>query len=361
MLWRFARLAAVPGLVLAALTSLPACESSPSRGSPAAVSSHDSSPATPTLDPASLVITSEPWTFESKEGQIIRTPSYRIFTTVSKPQIVNRLPVFLEHCLIHYSSSLGDLPRPSSPLETYVMATRPQWEHVTQRVMGKQADVYLRIQRGGFSTSGKAVLYDIGNRETFAIASHEGWHQYTQGVFGTALPVAFEEGLATYMEGFKWDPDDPDRPRFLPWCNFERFEQLRSDYLADRLTPLARLQQSTPQELIADDAESALSYYAQVWALIHFLNEGENGRYRNALRSLLADAASGDLLPKVRSSAGSRAASSLASRRRGVDLFPIYFGTSVDAADAEYRDFVSRIIKLGARQKIAAGKSPLSE
>jgi hypothetical protein len=38
------------------------------------------------------------------------------------------------------------------------------------------------------------------------------------------------------------------------------------------------LTRSTPQELIARDANAALFYYAQVWALVHFLNEGEGGR-----------------------------------------------------------------------------------
>jgi hypothetical protein len=78
--------------------------------------------------------------------------------------------------------------------------------------MGSDAEVYLKIQRGGFAASGRAILYDIGPRDTFAIAAHEGWHQYTQKSFRAPLTVSFEEGLATYMEGFRWSDDDRTRP-----------------------------------------------------------------------------------------------------------------------------------------------------
>lgn len=334
----------------------------PGGGSPTAVSGNAGGVAgEPSLDVQSLVISTSPWTFEAKDGQVVRTPSYRIYTTVSKPQLASRVPVFLERCLLHYTSALGELPRPGGEMETYMMANRPQWERVTQRVMGEQAEVYLKIQRGGFAANGRAVLYDIGPRDTFAIAAHEGWHQYTQKTFRAGLPVALEEGLATYMEGFRWDPEDPDRPRFWPWANFERFEQLRSSQQRGTLVGLARLQQSTPQEIIGESPEAALTYYAQVWALIHFLNEGGGGAYRAGLRKMLQDAASGDLMSLVRSKAGGRAAASLASKRTGVDLLEVYYGRSAESLDREYQEFIAKIVRVGARSKIAAGQSPVGE
>lgn len=323
--------------------------------------------ASPTALPAAsgedrpLAISTEPWTFESKDGQLIHTPSYRVYTTVTKAQLASRLPTFLEHCLINYTTALGDLPRPEGRMDTFVLANRPQWERQTQRVMGDQADVYLKIQRGGFSAGGRAVLYDIGPRDTFAITAHEGWHQYSQTTFHAPMPVAIEEGLATYMEGFRWDPDNPDRPRFMAWANFERFEQLRGDVAARRLVPLARLQQSTPQDIIAEDPDAALTYYAQVWALIHFLHEGDGGRYRAGLESMLRDAASGDLLAKVRARYGSRATATLASKRVGVDVIGLYCGSSAEDLDPAYRAFIDRIVRVGSRQRIASGQSPIPD
>jgi len=301
-------------LTLSALAagSLTACSSGPA-ASPTALPSAPTTAAD--LDPANLVLSSEAWTFESKDGKLIRTPSYNVYTTVTKPQLASRIPIFLERCLINYTSSLGALPAPTSHMDTYMLATRPQWERLTQRVMGDEADVYLKIQRGGFSANGKAVLYDIGPRDTFAITAHEGWHQYTQRTFRSPLPVALEEGLATYMEGFRWDPDRPDTPRFLPWANFERFEQLRADTAACPPAPRAKLQ----------------------------------------------DAAHDDLIPEDRAHAGPRAASTLLSRRTGVDLIGIYTGQSAEDLEGSYRAFIDRIVRVGSRQRIAAGKSPIPD
>jgi hypothetical protein len=333
------------------------CESPP----PASPTALPRAAAEAPADGAEVVISTEPWTFESRDGLLVRTPSYRVYTTVTRPQLLTRVPPFLERCLINYTTALGDLPRPPAPMETYLMANRPQWERLTQRVMGSQADVYLKIQRGGFAADGRAVLYDIGRMDTFAITAHEGWHQYTQRTFRSPLPVAIEEGLATYMEGFRWDPENPDRPRFLPWANFERFEQLRSDSAAGRLMSLTTLQQRTPQEIIEQDPDRALTYYAQVWALVHFLNEGEDGRHRAALRSMLRDAASGDLFPKVRAHLGGRAVSQLASKRTGPDVIGLYTGASVESLEQPYRDFIARVVRVGSRQRIAAGKSPIPD
>lgn len=355
----------LPALLLAATiaaafsATLAGC-AGPGPASPTSLPATTDTESAP-VDPASIVVADEPWTFESKDGRLLRTPSYKIYTTVTKPQLVDRIPVFLERCLIHYTSALCELPSPPSPMETYLLANRPQWERQTQRVMGADADVYLRIQRGGFASGGKAVLYDIGPRDTFAITAHEGWHQYTQRTFRSPLPVALEEGIATYMEGFRWSQQSADAPRFLPWANFERFEQLRRDTAAGRLVPLAVLQQSTPQEIIAENPDRALTYYAQVWALIHFLNEGDDGKYAPALRSMLRDAAEGQLIPKVRAAHGGRAASALLTRRTGVDVIGLYTGHSADSLEESYRAFIDRIVRVGSRQRIAAGESPLKQ
>lgn len=311
------------------------------------------------IDPADLVVSVEPWSFEGRDGQLIRTPSYRVYTTASRYGLPNRIPIFLERCLIHYTTALGDLPPPREAMETYLLANRPQWTRVTQRFMGSDAEVYLKIQRGGFSANGRAILYDIGPRDTFAITAHEGWHQYTQRTFKAPLTVCFEEGLATYMEGFRWEDGERTRPRFLPWANMERYTQLRSAFERGRLTTLATLQQSTPQQIIGENPDAALVYYAQVWALIHFLNEGQEGRHKDALEELLQDAASGELSRRIRREAGGRAAMAYTARRTGVDLLHIYFGIRAQDMEGPYREFIERTVRVGSREKVVMGQSPI--
>ena len=179
-------------------------------------------------------------------------------------RVIQRLPAFLEDALGHYRSlggvapapgavstrtgardgdapTLGigqkpdatepRLPPPQIAMDTFMVASRPQWEDLTIRLMGERAPTYLRIDRGGFAAGGRGVFYTAGagdDRTTLAIAAHEGWHQYTQRVMQDPLPVWLDEAMAAYCEGFRENPLLPAGVEFLPWANPERFDQLRS-------------------------------------------------------------------------------------------------------------------------------------
>jgi len=343
-----------------AVAFLAACSQSSPRVKPApspAIVSH--SPPAP-VPAAELVLSTAPWTLDADPGTVITTANYKIFTTSTKTSIVENIPPFMESAIAHYTSALGELPHPDAAMEIYLLGTRPQWERMTRRLMGEQAETYLRIPKGGFSYDGRAILYDIGRRDTFTITAHEGWHVYTQRTFRNSLPVWLEEGVSTYMEGFRWDTASAERPTFLPWANFERFDQLRWGVRSEKLMSLDALTKSTPQQLIAGDPDAALFYYAQVWGLVQFLNEGENGIYRDKLRRLISDAAHGQLVPRIRKELGDRAASTYTYRRRGVDIVHLYFGKTPEEMEPQFRAFLDTVVKTGTRQQIYQGKSPLA-
>ena len=290
----------------------------------------------------SPVLSTEPWAFAGRDGSIIRTQHYRVFTTSDRTIIRRVLPGFLEASLVQYRTALGELPPPPVKLDTYLMDTRPEWATLTRALMQERADVYLRIERGGFAAQGRGVYRDLGAlTDTLNLAAHEGWHQYTQLTFKPRLPVYLEEGIATYMEGFRFDPARPDTPIFMPWANTERYDQLRRAASAGRLLSLETIMNTPPQDLIATDQEMALTWYAQVWALVHFLHEGESGLYTGALHAMLADAAR--------------------SSSRGIRRVPFtsYIDTPIDELNEQYQVFLSRITAPGARDKIVAGRSPL--
>jgi hypothetical protein len=297
----------------------------------------------------SAVLSIEPWTFGQSTGSIIRTQHYRVFTTSNRQIIKQVLPGFLEESLVQYQSSLADLPSPPVKLDTYLMNTRPEWATLTRALMRERAETYLRIQRGGFAASGRGVYRDLGTlSDTLNLAAHEGWHQYTQLTFRTRLPVYLEEGIATYMEGFRFDPAQPTVPIFKPWANTERYDQLRAAAGKDQLFSLGELISSSPQNLIATNQTRALTWYAQVWALVHFLREGEGGQYAAGFKDMLTDAAGG-VTETTRTS----------RLRLMRNPLPTYFDTSIEELDAEYQAFISRITAPGARDKIVAGRSPL--
>ena len=164
-----------------------------------------------------------------------------------------------------------------------------------------------------------------------------------------ALPTWLEEGVATFMEGSRWDRD---APIFLPWANIERYDQLRRASAQGWLAPLDELLGASPPETLGRVDEAGVTYYAQVWALVHFLNEGANERYRAGLRELLADSAEGRVGAVLRARLGAGAP------RDGRAVFAAYFNPDLDEAAEQYAVFVDTLAGAGARDAVAAGLSP---
>jgi len=307
----------------------------------------------------------ESWTFEGVKGRAITTRSFRIYTTSPDSMTIARLPAFLENALTRYQASLASLPPPPGRLETYMMPTRPQWERLTRRLLGDKAGPYLRIVRGGFAAGGRGVYFDIGPRDSLLIAAHEGWHQYAQSTFESPMPVWLDEGVGVYMEGFRWDPAQPDHAEFLPWSNPERFDRLRDAARTGRLLPLASLVSTTPQRQIKQGSNSILRYYAQLWALVHFLREGEGARHAPDLARLLEDAASGRLERTLEASLGRTRAVGAIESRTGPEALLVYFGDPNDPDSlthlaGAYERYVMDITRPGARNAVVGGRSPLT-
>ncbi len=307
----------------------------------------------PLAPPTGGVLSTEPWSYGQAQGQVIRTVHYRIYTTTDDAVLRSRLPGFLEHALEHYRSAIIPLPPPPLRLDVYMMQNRPQWDRLTRQLMGDQAATLTQIPRGGYASRGIGVFYDIGLFDTMAIAAHESWHQYTQRVFKEMLPVWLEESLATYMEGHRWEGTTPV---FVSWANIERFDQLRQAASENRLQSLESLIESRPQGFLGIGDDSVLTFYAQLWALVHFLAEGEGGRYATALRAIVSDAAEGRLGRTIAVRLGERAG---ALAKSGPGAFVAYFNEDLNEASRQYAAFVARLAEPGSRQEIVRGKSPI--
>ncbi len=302
----------------------------------------------------------QPWTFRGDRGNAFFTPNAIIRTTTKDRKIIDRLPPFVELSILHYQSELTRLPPPKETIETYFFDQRLQWEALTRSLMGQRADVYLAIERGGYAAKHIGVFYDIGPKDSFVICAHEGWHQYSHSTFIDPMPVWLDEGVACLMEGFRWDDQFPDHPRFIPWANIERFDQLRDAHHRDQLMPIHSLLTLRPQDLIArsDDQPIVLNYYAQVWALVHFLNEGENGRYSSSLKAMLRDAASGTMRDQL----SGNDLKVFNTRRTGAQTLLAYMpaGSTLRQLDLEYQRFISQLVRVGSRNKIVMGQSPIN-
>jgi len=307
------------------------------------------------VDPTPGILSTEPWNFGDTPGKVIRTEHYRIYTTEKNSVIRDRMIEFVEYALAHYRTALAPLPAPPQRLDTYLMDSRPQWERLTQRLMGEQATERTRIQRGGYASRGIGVYYDLGLFDTLAIAAHEGWHQYTQRTFKDPLPIWLEEGIAVYMEGHRWSGGAPS---FLPWANIERFDQLRKAASSGTLMPLKKVLDSKPQDFLGNGDSSLLDFYAQIWALTHFLNSGEGGKYRPMFQALLSDCVTGGQRATISKRISERAAINALATRSGPTVFNAYFGEDLERASSEYDSFIKRLIAPGGRDQIVTGQPP---
>ncbi len=289
----------------------------------------------------------EPWTFAEQSGQLITTPNYLIYTTISSERILDRLPLFYESALEHYTTALAKLPKPDQPLKTYLFQTRGQWQAKTQEMLPDQAKMFEGLGRGGFTTRSTSVLYYIdrggSSHDTFAIAAHEGWHQYTQQTFKHQLPIWLEEGIATYMEGYRTGQDGV--AEFMPAANFERRMALRDAMRKNRMIPMTDLLTRSPQSFLTSSKDSLLTYYAQVWALTRFLAEGENGRYADSLAAVLSEAADGKMVSRVMTSTANGALRRRTSGAAGPAVVQEYFNPDLTEFEAQYLAFVDQLVQ----------------
>ncbi|MBC23657.1 MAG: hypothetical protein CMJ32_07050 [Phycisphaerae bacterium] len=307
------------------------------------------------------VLSTTQWNFKGTDGLIIETAHFRIHTTLPDNRLRRSLPIFMETALAHYLSELKELPPPDAKLDSYIFADRDDWATYTKQRLPRTSDTFLKLGRGGYTTDSDAILFDIGLGDTLAIAAHEGWHQYSQSRFRHPMPIWMEEGMATFMEGHRF-PGGTYSPSFHSWRNMERFTALRRAARYDNLIPLAELLEGSPQSFLEDDQKGMFTYYAQVWVLVHFLNEGEGGRYRDALVELIDDAVEGRIAGRLAASTvlGSRARRMSSFRSRiGPAIVLEYFNPDFSEFNEQYDRFLQQVISTGSGNDIWRGRSPV--
>lgn len=329
---------------------------------PAAPSPGSARGALPVELVTSPVVATREWRWNATQGLEIDTRNWVIRSSLRSAALSGALPAFYEAALRNYRSGLVPLPAPPRRLEACVFGTRDEWTRYTEHRLGADAGPYLKMGRGGFTSGGEAVLYDIGPRDTLAIAAHEGWHQYSQTTFRYSLPVWLEEGIACYMEGFRQAPGAPE-PSFLPWRNPERYAELRSAARKGRLATLREVLEGSPQAFLEVSRDAQLSYYAQVWVLVHYMRDGEGGRYRAGLEQMLADAVSGGIPERIRSSPAipdARGRRLAAEAKAGIWLVLAYLDDDYDRFERGYDRFLGSLIESNAWDRIMRGESPIA-
>jgi hypothetical protein len=227
--------------------------------------------------PAPAACDSEPWKFCHHDGSKLTTAHYEIYTTLTDPVQLEMIPDLVERAYAYYQQLVPPAHEPAERMKVYLLATRNQWATATVHLTGPRADVYLRVRNGGFSDGGISVIQFVEPSVTGPLLAHEGFHQYLHCCVGPDVPAWLNEGLAVVCEGQRWT--STRLLDFDPQFNPTRQSRLAEAVNRNRLFPFEELLQTNAGNVVQETSTKVGTYYAQVWALMLFLKEGEGGKY----------------------------------------------------------------------------------
>jgi len=298
-------------------------------------------PAEGPAGPSQVRIT--PDTFGGVASRSVVTPSYLIKTTIEDPAMVANLAQVMEGALSQYRKLAPGVPLSDKPMQCFVFANRNQWAQFTESQTGDDAKVYLRINRGGYAVGDWFVSYYIGERETYSVAAHEGFHQYIGRHFKRRPPPFLEEGLSTLFEYIDWDDG---LPRWRWEVNPNRFNGLERSVEQNLTMPLTELCSMHAGQVVSKQLWKVETFYAQAWAFARFLAEGQNGKYRPALEAMLADLAA-NRVPIA--GFNQLDPPGLWNPRSARPLLEHYLGKPLEAVDKEYQAYMRYLVKNRSR------------
>ncbi len=245
----------------------------------------------------SVVKQFETWPYRDKLALTVRSAHYSIHTTIDDRHFLTDLATLMESALSRYEQFTPAVIASADPMDCYMFARRPEWADFTAAKTGTDAALYLQINRGGYTVRDWYVAYYIGELGTYAVAAHEGWHQYVARNFKSRLPPFLEEGIATMFENVRYNAPNPPEWDLSP--RSPRALKLQAAIASDNLFPLSKLITMHAGEVVGMSGGKIEAFYAQSWAFAEFLWNAESGKYRPAFQRLLSDCANGIARPQA--------------------------------------------------------------
>jgi len=131
--------------------------------------------------------------------------------------------------------------------------------------------------------SGKNLISGWGSQEDMdrllETLRHEGTHQFVSQFIGAKTPIWLNEGLAEFFERAQFAGGQfsvGQAPIFL-------VNDLKKALEEDRFVPITKMLGMTYeswQTMVKGQGKEAYTHYAEAWAMVHFLQGGDNGKYR---------------------------------------------------------------------------------
>lgn len=291
-----------------------------------------------------------PWEYDGAAGHVIRTDHYVVYTTLVDAGMLAALPQALEMAYRFYSQLVPTAVEGREPMTLYVFASRGQWERFTRAFAGARAATLLKVRNGGYMERGVSVVEYVTHAIAFPVVAHEGFHQYLHYHANQLAPAWLHEGLAVVCEGQRWGREG--LAAFDPWYNPARRNALAEALLRGELFRVDELLRMNAGHVVGGSTRRIVTYYAQLWALMLFMNEGADGRYRAGFEAMLDTLGAQNLEGIARTAPPD---SGDPRSQFGRALFERFITTDLATFEGEYVEFMRRRILGTTRAAQAAG------
>lgn len=238
---------------------------------------------------------SKTWPLELHKGVILESAHYRIYTTTKDKFFHSAVMNLAEKQYDRISSRLS--VKPEKKMSVYIFANVNQWKAFTRSRFGSSLNKVFKIRNGGYTYGGIAAFAYMGRYPTLTVLAHELFHLYLSNASKEHVPTWVNEGLACLFEAHEWNGT---MPRFSMRKNVFRQEYLRKAFSEGKLIPLEKLLTSRPLGVVDDSQTKLLVYYAQVWALMSFLEETKVKKWHEGFEKMLADIGRKEFTVKTR-------------------------------------------------------------
>ena len=283
------------------------------------------------------------WKFAGKPGKLLETGHYDVYTPLKDETLIKAVPQLIESAFAYYRFIVPSPHAIDEKMRMYVFVARGEFEAFTRHFAGPRAETLNKVRNGGYTENGVCVVEYVAHQITYPIMAHEGLHQYLHYYAKGRVPAWLNEGLAVQCEGQRWGRIG--LKEFDPAYNPARRAGL-SDALDHGDTfGLRELLRIDAGHVVGGNSRKIGGYYGQVWALLLFLQEYGDGKYRAGYQRLLRTLGTDDLEPYAQAAF---VKSNDPNFNLGEYVFRAFISPDIETVDREFREYVQRRV-LSAR------------
>ena len=120
---------------------------------------------------------------------------------------------------------------------------------------------------------------------TWHVVQHEGFHQFVYAVIRGEIPTWVNEGLAEYFAEAMFTGDG----MVTGMISADRLKRIKSGIESGSFKSVKEMMNTSHQEwnAVMTDNAQAMRNYDQAWSMVHFLAQGEKGKYQDAFARFL--------------------------------------------------------------------------